>query len=76
MTSLAFSLGVLPLALSTGAGAGGRTAVGFAVLGGTITGTVLGVIFVPLFFVLVARIFNRRRVQELAGNATTATVQG
>ncbi|MFC4669971.1 efflux RND transporter permease subunit [Seohaeicola nanhaiensis] len=67
MTSLAFSLGVLPLVLSTGAGAGGRTAVGYAVLGGTITGTVLGVIFVPLFFVVVARIFNRKRVKQQAG---------
>jgi HAE1 family hydrophobic/amphiphilic exporter-1/multidrug efflux pump len=66
MTSLAFSLGVLPLALSTGAGAGGRTAVGSAVLGGTITGTVLGVIFVPLFFVVVARLFKRQQ----AGSAT------
>jgi multidrug efflux pump len=61
MTSLAFSLGVVPLALSTGAGAGGRTAVGWAVLGGTITGTVLGVLFVPLFFVIVQRIFGRRQ---------------
>jgi HAE1 family hydrophobic/amphiphilic exporter-1/multidrug efflux pump len=66
MTSLAFSLGVVPLALSSGAGAGGRTAVGSAVLGGTITGTVLGVIFVPLFFVLVARTFNRKRVKAQA----------
>ena len=63
MTSLAFSLGVVPLALSTGAGAGGRTAVGSAVLGGTITGTVLGVIFVPLFFVVVARIFSRKKIK-------------
>jgi multidrug efflux pump len=61
MTSLAFSLGVVPLALSSGAGAGGRTAVGWAVLGGTITGTVLGILFVPLFFVIVQRIFGRRQ---------------
>ncbi|WP_375260084.1 efflux RND transporter permease subunit [Citreimonas sp.] len=67
MTSLAFSLGVVPLVLSTGAGAGGRTAVGYAVLGGTITGTVLGVLFVPLFFVLVAKLFNRKRVKAQAG---------
>ncbi|WP_347309645.1 efflux RND transporter permease subunit [Defluviimonas sp. SAOS-178_SWC] len=67
MTSLAFSLGVMPLALSTGAGAGGRTAVGSAVLGGTITGTVLGVVFVPLFFVIVARIFSRTKVRDQAG---------
>ena len=61
MTSMAFSLGVLPLVLSSGAGAGGRTAVGAAVLGGTITGTVFGVIFVPIFFVLVMRVFGRRK---------------
>ncbi|EPX79620.1 efflux RND transporter permease subunit [Salipiger mucosus] len=67
MTSLAFSLGVVPLALSTGAGAGGRTAVGFAVLGGTITGTVLGVLFVPLFFVLVQQVFGRKRIKAQKG---------
>ncbi|MEI4232096.1 efflux RND transporter permease subunit [Roseovarius sp. D22-M7] len=59
MTSMAFSLGVLPLVLSTGAGSGGRTAIGSGVLGGTISGTVLGVIFVPLFFMIVTRIFRR-----------------
>ncbi|QYX55975.1 efflux RND transporter permease subunit [Roseovarius sp. SCSIO 43702] len=59
MTSMAFSLGVLPLVLSTGAGSGGRTAIGSGVLGGTISATVLGVIFVPLFFVIVTRIFRR-----------------
>ena len=55
MTSMAFSLGVLPLVISTGAGSGGRNAIGTSVLGGTITGTVLGILFVPLFFVLVTR---------------------
>jgi len=59
MTSMAFSLGVLPLVLSSGAGSGGRTAIGSGVLGGTISGTVLGVIFVPLFFVIVTRLFRR-----------------
>ncbi len=59
MTSMAFSLGVLPLVLSTGAGAGGRTAIGSAVLGGTISATVLGIVFVPLFFVIVTRLFRR-----------------
>jgi multidrug efflux pump len=66
MTSMAFSLGVVPLALSTGAGSGGRTAVGTAVLGGTITGTVLGVIFVPLFFVVVQRLFGRSKRHQPA----------
>ncbi|WP_172327642.1 efflux RND transporter permease subunit [Mangrovicoccus sp. HB161399] len=60
MTSMAFSLGVLPLVLSTGAGSGGRTAIGSGVLGGTISATVLGVLFVPVFFVVVARLTRRR----------------
>ncbi len=61
MTSMAFTLGVLPLVLSTGAGSGGRQAVGAAVLGGTLSATILGVVFVPLFFVLVERLFGGRR---------------
>ncbi|MDF1671102.1 MAG: efflux RND transporter permease subunit [Roseovarius sp.] len=56
MTSMAFSLGVLPLVLSSGAGSGGRNAIGSGVLSGTISATILGVLFVPLFFVLVARL--------------------
>ncbi|EIE49511.1 multidrug transporter [Salipiger aestuarii] len=72
MTSLAFTLGVVPLALSSGAGAGGRNAVGSAVLGGTITGTVLGVVFVPLFFVVVYRIFARKQVRAHAQSAAPA----
>ncbi|WP_347266045.1 efflux RND transporter permease subunit [Paracoccus sp. (in: a-proteobacteria)] len=59
MTSVAFSLGVLPLVLSTGAGANGRNTIGATVLGGTVSATVLGVLFVPLFFVLVRRVLNR-----------------
>ncbi|WP_066711241.1 efflux RND transporter permease subunit [Celeribacter ethanolicus] len=61
MTSMAFSLGVVPLVLSSGAGAGGRRAVGAAVLGGTITGTVLGILFVPLFFVIVRKVFGSKK---------------
>jgi multidrug efflux pump len=56
MTSLAFIFGVLPLAISTGAGAQSRIAIGTAVIGGMITGTVLAVLFVPSFFVLVRRV--------------------
>jgi HAE1 family hydrophobic/amphiphilic exporter-1/multidrug efflux pump len=55
MTSLAFILGVLPLAIASGAGAGGQTAIGTAVIGGMISATVLAILFVPLFFVLIAR---------------------
>ncbi|MFX0545969.1 efflux RND transporter permease subunit [Roseovarius sp. S1116L3] len=61
MTSMAFSLGVLPLVLSSGAGSGGRTAIGSGVLSGTITGTVLGVLFVPLFFAMIARLGRRKK---------------
>ncbi|MFT4015268.1 MAG: efflux RND transporter permease subunit [Paracoccus sp. (in: a-proteobacteria)] len=61
MTSVAFSLGVLPLVLSTGAGANGRNTIGATVLGGTISATVLGVLFVPLFFVLVRRVLGGRQ---------------
>ncbi len=53
MTSLAFGFGVLPLAIGTGAGAGGRQAIGTAVLGGMISSTVLGIFFVPVFFLLI-----------------------
>ncbi|MFJ5428063.1 efflux RND transporter permease subunit [Pectobacterium actinidiae] len=57
MTSLAFMLGVLPLVLSTGAGAGGRTSLGTGVLGGTLASTLLGIFFVPLFYVVVRLMF-------------------
>jgi multidrug efflux pump len=53
MTSLAFGFGVLPLAISTGAGSGGQNSVGTGVLGGVAASTLLGVFFVPLFFVLI-----------------------
>jgi multidrug efflux pump len=68
MTSLAFIFGVLPLAVSTGAGAQSRIAIGTAVIGGMITGTVLAVVFVPSFFVMIrqlARKLSRRRPQPL-----------
>jgi multidrug efflux pump len=59
MTSLAFGCGVLPLALATGAGSGSQNAIGTGVLGGMIAATLLGVLFVPLFFVVVKRVFRR-----------------
>jgi len=66
MTSLAFGLGVLPLALATGAGSGAQRAIGTGVLGGMMVGTLLGIFFVPLFFVVVQRVFGRRGVSEPA----------
>ncbi|WDG77857.1 efflux RND transporter permease subunit [Pseudomonas chlororaphis] len=59
MTSLAFMFGVLPLALSSGAGSAGRRAIGTGVLGGMFSATLLGIFFVPLFFVLIRRRFTR-----------------
>jgi multidrug efflux pump len=64
MTSLAFIFGVLPLAISTGAGAKSRVEIGTAVMGGMLTATVLAIYLVPLFFVLVRRLFARRKAQE------------
>ena len=58
MTSIAFSLGVTPLVLSTGAGANGRNAIGSTVLGGTLAATIFGIMFAPLFFALVTQIVN------------------
>jgi multidrug efflux pump len=57
MTSLAFIFGVLPLAIATGAGAGGRTAIGTGVIGGMLTATVLAVFLVPVFFVTIRKMF-------------------
>ncbi|KMS50503.1 multidrug transporter [Novosphingobium barchaimii LL02] len=58
MTSIAFIAGVVPLAIASGAGAQGRIAIGTAVLGGMLTATVLAIFYVPLFFVIVARVFH------------------
>jgi multidrug efflux pump len=60
MTSLAFGMGVLPLALATGAGSGAQRAIGTGVLGGMLVGAFLGLFFIPLFFVVVRRVFSRQ----------------
>jgi multidrug efflux pump len=60
MTSLAFIFGVLPLAISTGAGAQSRIAIGTAVIGGMLTATAIAIFFVPMFFVMVRRLFKSR----------------
>ena len=69
MTSMAFGLGVLPLAIAAGAGSGAQRAIGTGVLGGMIVGTLLGIFFIPLFFVVVERVFSRRR-PAAAGDST------
>ncbi len=68
MTSLAFGLGVTPLALGTGAGAGGRNAIGTAVLGGTVASTVLGIFMVPVFFLLIRSWFKSQSRHEDAAH--------
>jgi hydrophobe/amphiphile efflux-1 (HAE1) family protein len=61
MTSFAFIFGVMPLALETGAGSGGQNAIGRGVVGGMISATVLAIFFVPVFFVVVKRLFRQDR---------------
>lgn len=72
MTSLAFGLGVVPLAISTGVGSGSQNAIGTGVLGGMMSSTFLGIFFVPLFFVIVERIFSKREKEEKAADKTSA----
>ncbi|WP_136621710.1 MULTISPECIES: efflux RND transporter permease subunit [Mesorhizobium] len=70
MTSLAFILGVLPLAIASGAGSGAQNSVGIGVMGGMIAATVIGVFLVPLLFVTVRRIFKGRVVKQDTGPNT------
>jgi HAE1 family hydrophobic/amphiphilic exporter-1 len=71
MTSLAFGFGVLPLALTSGAGAGAQNAIGTGVLGGMVTATLLVVIFSPLFYVLIEKIFGKQKKREAAVTSET-----
>ncbi|MGM4911676.1 efflux RND transporter permease subunit [Rhizobium sp. 768_B6_N1_8] len=64
MTSLAFILGVVPLAIATGAGSAAQNAIGIGVLGGMLSATALGIFFVPSFFVVIRRIFATRQKNE------------
>jgi len=73
MTSLAFGFGVLPLAIASGAGSGAQNAVGTGVLGGTIAGTMLGIFFIPLFYVVIKRIFGGR--PQVHGGAPSVAPQ-
>ena len=69
MTSLAFVLGVLPLAIAHGAGAGGQVAIGTAVIGGMLSATALAILFVPLFFAVIARRVRPREEREETADA-------
>ncbi|MGB7740010.1 MAG: efflux RND transporter permease subunit, partial [Steroidobacteraceae bacterium] len=64
MTSLAFGFGVLPLAVATGAGSGAQRAIGTGVLGGMVAGVTLGLFFIPLFFVVIERLFVQRKAHD------------
>jgi len=73
MTSFAFILGVMPLVFSNGAGSASQNAIGTGVAGGMLAATVLGIFFVPVFYVVVRRIFKSRAAKPelnegLAGN--------
>jgi multidrug efflux pump len=78
MTSLAFTLGVVPLAIATGPSAASQNAIGTGVLGGMISATVLAIFFVPVFFVFVLRLLRTKRPEtvneEAAAGQEPATV--
>ena len=71
MTSLAFMLGVLPLAISTGAGSGSQHSIGTGVIGGMVTATFLAVFFVPMFYVLIIQLFTRKRAKATRSAASS-----
>ncbi|QND48750.1 efflux RND transporter permease subunit [Rhizobium lusitanum] len=73
MTSLAFILGVMPLAIANGAGSGSQNSIGIGVMGGMISATVLGVFFIPLLFVSVRRVFKGK--VPATGTTTPETAQ-
>ncbi|MGA0601300.1 efflux RND transporter permease subunit [Caulobacter sp. KR2-114] len=72
MTSMAFIFGVMPLAISTGAGSGSQHAIGTGVIGGMLSATVLGIFFVPVFFVLVRQTFSRKPATRAAPDGPDA----
>ncbi len=76
MTSLAFFFGVLPLALTTGAGAGAQNAIGTAVVGGMLSATFIDLFFIPLFYVLVSRLFRRERSHRVIEHDPGLAVSG
>ncbi len=73
MTSLAFFFGTLPLALTKGAGAAAQNAIGTAVTGGLLTATFIDLIFIPFFFVLVSRMFGRKKYKPHTGEPAAST---
>ena len=70
MTSMAFILGVTPLALSSGAGSASRNAIGIAVIGGMASATFIAIFFVPMFFVVIKRLFDKKDKQQTVREMT------
>lgn len=68
MTSMAFVLGVVPLAISTGAGSASRNAIGIAVIGGMASATFIAIFFVPMFFVVIKKIFSKNSPDGASDN--------
>jgi len=75
MTSLAFTFGVLPMAITTGAGAAAQNAIGTGVIGGMLTATFIAVFYIPLSFVLVSQMFKKKR-PEPAPASSAASEEG
>lgn len=75
MTSLAFILGVVPLAIATGAGAASQRAIGTGVIGGMLSATILGVLFVPIFFVWVLSLFSKKKRCNTDNSQTVSNQQ-
>jgi multidrug efflux pump len=73
MTSFAFILGVLPLAISTGAGANARHAIGTGVVGGMVFATFFGLLLVPIFYVSIRRMLGEKLDAPNRGAADTTT---
>ncbi|WBO23264.1 efflux RND transporter permease subunit [Sphingomonas abietis] len=73
MTSFAFIFGVLPLAISTGAGAGGQNAIGWSVVGGMLSATILAIFFVPTFFRVVKQLFKQDQPNRAEGDTHDTT---
>jgi len=66
MTSIAFILGVMPLVLSNGAGSASQNAIGTGVAGGMVTGTILAVFLVPVFYLVIAKVVGRKKREEVS----------
>jgi hydrophobe/amphiphile efflux-1 (HAE1) family protein len=75
MTSFAFIFGVLPLAFAHGAGSGGQNAIGLGVVGGMISATVLAIFFVPVFFIVVKRLFRQDQPTVVTAEPPAAAVE-